>query len=208
MKVLIINGSPHSNGTTDRSLQEIENILHEEGIETERVNVPSNVPSCMACNYCHQTHEGCIKKDIVNDTYEKLRESDGIIVGSPVYYAGASGSLISFLDRLFYSFPGKKDLHLKACASIAASRRAGNLATNDAIQKFFSISGMTIITSSYWNDPHGLKAGDVEKDEEGLRTMRNLARNMAYYLKIRKLAKENGIEEPEVEKGDPTNFIR
>ncbi|MBR5341157.1 MAG: flavodoxin family protein [Erysipelotrichaceae bacterium] len=208
MKVLIINGSPHPKGTTDRALKEIENILHEEGIDTERVDVPSNTPSCAACGYCHQTHEGCIKKDIVNDTYEKLRESDGMIVGSPVYYAGASGSLISFLDRLFYSFPDKKDLHLKAAASIAASRRAGNLAANDAIQKFFSISGMTIITSTYWNDPHGLVALDAEKDEEGLRTMRNLARNMAYYLKIRKLAEENGIKEPEVEKGDPTNFIR
>ena len=207
MKVLIINGSPHKQGSTYTALREVETILNEEGVETVYVNVPADCPSCMACDYCHRTHEGCIKKDIVNDTYGLLDECDGLLVGTPVYYAEPSGSLMSYLDRLFYSYPHKKSLNLKAAACIANSRRAGNLTSNDSISKFFSISGMTIITSTYWNDTHGFTPEDVRKDEEGLQTMRNLGRNMAYYLKTRELAKDQ-LKEPDIEKGNVTHFIR
>lgn len=208
MKVLLINGSPHKKGCTYTALHEVERTLNEEGVETIMIDVPADTPSCSACGYCHRTHEGCVLKDTVNETYKLLDECDGMVIGTPVYYAGPSGSLMAFLDRLFYSYPDKKSLHLKAGAAIASSRRAGNLGSNDVIGKFFSIHGMTIITSTYWNDPHGMEAEDVLKDEEGLQTMRNLARNMAYYLKLRKLGKESGLEEPVMEKKHVTNFVR
>ena len=161
MKVLLINGSPHKKGCTYTALHEVERTLNEEEVETVMIDVPSGIPSCSACGYCHRTHEGCILKDAVNETYGLLDECDGLVIGTPVYYAGPSGSLLSFLDRLFYSYPDKKSLHLKAGASIASPRRAGNLPSNDVISKFFSIHGMTIITSTYWNDPHGMEAEDV-----------------------------------------------
>lgn len=208
MKVLLINGSPHSKSTTWQGLAEVEKILHEEGIETIWLNVPADCPSCMDCGYCHRTKEGCIKKDIVNTAHELIQDCDGLLVGSPVYYAGASGSLMSFLDRFFHSYQGNKRLNMMAAASISASRRAGNITTNDMIQKFFSISGMAIITSTYWNDVHGFNSEDALKDEEAMQTMRNLGRNMAYYLKMRKLAQENGLKEPAIEKGHFTHFIR
>ena len=162
----------------------------------------------MACNYCHRNKDGCIKKDIVNKAQEIFADCDGLLVGSPVYYAGASGSLMSFLDRFFYSYPGKNSLNMKAAAAISSSRRAGNLTSNDMITKFFSISGMPVITSTYWNDPHGFSGEDALKDEEAMQTLRNLGRNMAYYLKMRELAKENGLSEPEIEKKYSTHFIR
>ena len=205
MKALFINGSPKKQGTTYRALHEIEKILLDENIEVEYVHVPSDTASCMACNYCHK-NPGCIKKDIVNETYEKLAGADAIVVGSPVYYAGPSGSLMAFLDRLFYSYPERRSLNLKAAASIANSRRAGNITANDVINKFFSINGMTIITSTYWNDSHGNTPEEVIEDKEAMQTMRNLGRNIAYYLKIREYSKD--IKEPEIEKKEYTNFIR
>ncbi|MBR4470224.1 MAG: flavodoxin family protein [Erysipelotrichaceae bacterium] len=207
MKVLFINGSPHKKGTTYRALCEVEKILKEEGIDSLWYNVPADTPACMACNYCGNG-EGCIKKDQVNEVYPLLDEVDGLIVGTPVHYAGPSGSLLSFLDRLFYSYPNKMSLNMKAAATVACSRRAGNITANDVIMKFFSISGMNVITSTYWNDPHGFSGEDAEKDEEGMQTMRNLGRNMAYYLKMRKLAKENGLKQPKIEKEVYTHFIR
>ena len=205
MKVLLINGSPRRNGCTVRGLKEIEAVLHNEGVETAWVNVPADCPSCMACNYCYSNGE-CVRKDVVNEALKTFKECDGLIVGTPVYYAGASGSLMSFLDRFFYS--KNESFNMKAAAAISSSRRAGNLTSNDMITKFFSISGMNVITSTYWNDVHGFSAEDVEKDEEGLQTMRNIGHNMAYYLKMRKLAKENGLTDPIVEKGKSTHFIR
>ena len=204
MKVLMINGSPRKNECTYTALKEIEKVLNEEGIDTQIIAVPSNIPSCAACGACHKTGE-CVKKDLVNETYALLDEADGIIVGSSVYYAGPTGSIISFLDRLFYSYPNS--LNMKAAASISSSRRAGNITTNDVINKFFSISGMSIITSTYWNDVHGFTPEDVQKDEEGLQTMRNLGRNMAYYIKMRKLADENGLSLPIIENDTRTHFI-
>ena len=207
MKALFINGSPKKKGSTYTALHEIEKVLIDEGIEVEYVNVPSDCPSCLACNYCHK-NPGCIKKDIVNETYDKLAEADAVVVGSPVYYAGPNGSLISFLDRLFYSYHDRRSLNLKAGACISNSRRAGNITTNDVISKFFSINGMPIITSTYWNDSHGNSPEEVLSDLEAMQTMRNLGRNLAYYLKMRKLADENGLEKPEIEKKTYTNFIR
>ena len=208
MKVLFINGSPHKDGTTVQALEEVERVLKEEGIETARIDVPADTASCMACLYCHEKKEGCIRKDIVNDTYELLDDCDGLIVATPVYYAGPTGSILSFLDRLFYSYPRKQTLNLKAAAVISNSRRSGNLTANDAVSKFFSISGMSIITSTYWNDTHGRSRAEQLQDEEGLQTMRNLGRNMAYYLKMRRLAKENGLMEPVIEKDKKTDFCR
>lgn len=208
MKVLLINGSPKSKGCTFTALHEVEKELNNQGIDTVIVDIPYNVDSCLACNNCHATHQGCFKNDIINETYKLLDEADGIVVGSPVYYAGPSGSLLSFLDRLFYSYPHKKSLNMKAAASISNSRRAGNITTNDVISKFFSISGMSIITSTYWNDTHGFKPDELDKDEEGMQTMRNLGKNMAYYIKMRKLAQENNLEDPILEKDKVTNFVR
>ena len=208
MRVLFINGSPHKKGTTYTALNEVEKVLNEEDIETVWFDVSTGCPSCMACGYCHKDRQGCIRKDQVNEVYALLDEADGMIVGSPVYYAGPSGSLLSFLDRLFYSYPNKKKLNMMAAAAVSNSRRAGNITSNDVISKFFSISGMAVITSTYWNDPHGFTPDDLRQDEEALQTMRNLGRNMAYYLKMRALAKENGLKEPEIEKSHSTHFIR
>ena len=207
MKVLIINGSPHKVGTTFKALSIVESKLKEAGIETTWVNVPSDTASCMACGYCKRNGE-CIKKDLVNETYKLLDECDGLLVGSPVYYAGPSGSLTSFLDRLFYSYPNSRTLNLKAAAAISNSRRAGNLTSNDVLNKFFSISGMSIITSSYWNDPHGNKPEELDNDLEAIQTLENLGNNMAYYLKLRKLGEDNGLESPKLKKENYTNFVR
>ena len=207
MKVLLINGSPHRNGSTVTALKEAERILLQEGIETEMIHVPADSPGCMASRYCHN-NPGCVRKDIVNETYEKVAECDGMIIGSPVYYAGMSGSLKAFLDRLFYSYPSRVSLTMKAGAAISSSRRAGNLTCNDAVNKYFSINGMTTIGSSYWNDAHGNSSEETLQDEEGMQTMRNLARNMAYYVKMRNLAGEQGLEDPVREKKAYTNFIR
>ena len=208
MKVLIINGSPHPEGSTYTALHEVEKILKEEDIETIWVNVPYDTASCMDCDYCNSAKQGCIRNDIVNETYPLLDECDGLLIGTPVYYGGVNGSLLSYLDRLFASYPNKRSLNMKAAAAVSNSRRAGNMTSNDALTRFFSISGMTVITSTYWNDPHGNTPEEVKQDLEGLQTMRNLGRNMAYYLKMRKLAKEKGLKEPDIEKGNHTNFIR
>lgn len=205
MKVLLINGSPKKSGCTYTALEEAGKQLREQGIETIMISVAPDTVSCTGCRFCHE-NPGCIRKDQVNETYVLLDECDGLIVATPVYYAGPSGSLMSFLDRLFYSYPNKATLNMKAAASIANSRRAGNLTANDAINKFFSISGMTIITSTYWNDTHGMTPEDMLKDEEGLQTIRNLGRNMAYYLKMLELARNNNLELPQIEKTKRTNF--
>ena len=207
MKVLIINGSPHPERSTYTALHEVEKILNGENIETVCINVPYDTASCMDCDYCG-SKQGCIMNDIVNETYPLLDECEGLLVGTPVYYGGVNGSLLSYLDRLFASYPNKKSLNMKAAAAISNSRRAGNMTSNDALHRFFSISGMTVITSTYWNDTHGNTPEEVGQDLEGLQTMRNLGRNMAYYLKMRELAKEKGLKEPAIEKGNHTNFVR
>lgn len=205
MKVLVINGSPHLNGCTDRGLREVEEILKSNGIEVERVNVGNkDIRGCIGCNFC-RTHGKCVFNDLVNETAPKFAEADGMLVGSPVYYAGANGQLLSFLDRLFYSTSGVFDKTMKVGAAVISSRRAGSTSAFDEINKYFTISAMPIVSSTYWNEVHGFTAEDVEDDLEGLQTMRNLGKNMAFMLKAIDMAKvESGI--PQQERGVFTNF--
>ncbi len=203
MKVLILNGSPRVNGCTARALEEVSKTLNEEGIETETIVVGNkDVRGCIACNSCAKTGK-CVFNDIVNDIAVKFENADGIIVGSPVYYAGSNGTIISLLDRLFYSTHFDKTMKVGAC--VLSSRRAGSTSAMDEINKYFTICSMPIVSSSYWNEVHGFTASDVEKDKEGLQTMRNLARNMAFMIKAINLGKEKyGL--PKIEKDEFTSF--
>ncbi|MDE5975612.1 MAG: flavodoxin family protein [Muribaculaceae bacterium] len=205
MKVLIINGSPHPEGCTARALSEVEKTLHENGIETERINVGiKDVRGCIGCGFCRE-HGRCVFNDIVNETAPKFAEAAGIVVGSPVYYAGANGQLLAFLDRLFYSTATTVNKTMKVGAAVVSSRRAGSTSAFDEINKYFTISAMPVVSSTYWNEVHGFTAEDVEADKEGLQTMRNLGKNMAFLIKaIATAAAESGL--PEQERGTFTNF--
>ena len=183
MKVLTINGSPHLHGCTDRALLEFEKTLVDCGIEVERINVGNkDIRGCIACNFCRE-HGRCVFTDLVNETAPKFAEADGIVVGTPTYYAGSNGQLLSFLDRLFYSTMKTVNKTMKIGAAVVSSRRGGSTSAFDEINKYFTISSMPIVSSTYWNEVHGFVADDVEKDLEGLQTMRNLARNMAFMIK-------------------------
>lgn len=204
MKVLIINGSPHKNECTATALKEVEKVLNEEGIETQTLDIGnSDIRGCIACNYCKENHK-CVFDDIVNEAAKLFSESDGILIGSPVYYSGMNGTLKSFLDRLFNSSYIKKTM--KVGAAIASSRRAGSTNVIDEIYKYFGISNMPIVTSSYWNEVHGFASEDVLKDKEGMQTMRNLGRNMAFLIKSINLGKEK-IGLPKNESGTFTSFM-
>ena len=205
MKVLLINGSPKANGNTACALEEMVTVFTQEGIETEIIHVGNKeVRGCVACTSCYQTGK-CVVDDIVNECAEKFAECDGMVVASPVYYASANGTLISFLDRLFYS--SRCDKRMKVGASVAVARRGGCSATFDQLNKYFTISGMPLASSQYWNSVHGAKPGQVEEDLEGMQTMRTLAHNMSFLIKSIELGKEKfGL--PEKEKGQYTNFIR
>ncbi|MDD3832149.1 MAG: flavodoxin family protein [Clostridia bacterium] len=206
MKVILINGSPHTNGCTHRALLEVANTLNVEGINTEIIQVgDKDIRGCNACGYCHSGNNGCVYDDIVNEVARKFEQADGLIIGSPVYYASANGTMISFLDRLFYSTTFDKTM--KIGASVVSCRRAGNTATFDILNKYFGISSMPIVTSKYWNQVHGASVEDVEKDLEGLQTMRVLGRNMAFLLKSIALGKSQ-IGLPIKEQPLRTNFIR
>ena len=206
MKVLLVNGSPNKAGCTYTALSEVAKTLNAEGIETEIFHI-GNAPTsgCKACRACKKIGK-CVIDDLVNEFAEKAKEADGFIFGSPVYYAAANGSLVSFMDRLFFS--AGKTMRLKPAAAVASARRAGTTATLDIINKYFTICEMPIVSSRYWNMVHGSTPDDVLKDEEGLWTMRTLGRNMAYLLKAIGAAKEAGIPTPEQEQGVFTNFIR
>lgn len=203
MKVLILDGSPRRNGCTARALEEIEKTLHEEGIETETVLVGNkDIRGCIACRSCASTGK-CVFDDIVNEIAPKFESADGIIIGTPVYYAGSNGTILSLLDRLFFSTHFDKSMKVGAC--VISSRRAGSTSAYDEVNKYFGICSMPIATSTYWNEVHGSKAEDVEKDKEGLQTMRNLGRNMAFLMKSIQLGKEKyGL--PKNEKDTFTNF--
>lgn len=203
MKVLILNGSPNINGCTARALKEVAGTLNNEGIETEIIDVGNkDVRGCIACNFCAKNGK-CVFNDLVNEIASKFEKTDGIIVGTPVYYAGSNGTIISLLDRLFYSTHFDKTM--KVGAAVISSRRAGSTSAFDEINKYFTICNMPIVSSSYWNEVHGFTADDVEKDLEGLQTMRNLGRNMAFMIKAIKLGKEKyGL--PKNENGIFTNF--
>lgn len=203
MKVLLVNGSPHPKGCIVRALKELEETLNKEGIETENILVGNvDVRGCIACGSCMKNNK-CVFDDIVNEVAPKFKEADGIVVGTPVYYAHANGNIISFLDRLFYS--SKFDKTMKVGAAVVSSRRAGSTSAFDEINKYFTISGMPIVSSTYWNEVHGASAEDVEKDLEGLQTMRNLGYNMAFMIKSINLGKEK-FGMPNKEYGTFTSF--
>lgn len=205
MKVLLINGSPKKEGNTFIALSEVQKTLVAEGIETELIHVGhKDIHGCIACNRCVETGR-CAFNDIVNEVAEKFKEADGIVVGSPVYYASPNGTLLSFLDRLFYSSPFDKSM--KVGAAVAVARRGGTTATFDVLNKYFTISNMPIAPSQYWNSVHGRTPGEATQDGEGLQTMRQLARNMAFLIKSIQLGKKTfGL--PVHEERIATHFIR
>ena len=205
MKVLIINGSPRRSGNTALAVEEAASVLQKEGIETETVTIGSKpVRGCVACNRCASLGR-CVFDDAVNELAEKFEAAEGLLVASPVYYASANATLIACLDRLFYSTHFDKTMKVGAC--IAVARRSGCSATFDELNKYFTISGMPVVSSQYWNSVHGGAPGEAKLDAEGLQTMRTLARNMAFLIKSIALGKEQyGL--PAKEEHLFTNFIR
>ena len=204
MKVLMINGSPDTKGCIHTALSLAAEVLNAEGIETEEIMVGNkDVRGCISCGSCGKTGK-CVFDDIVNETAPKLAEADGIIVGTPVYYGNPNGTVLSFMQRLFYS--RTYSLHMKVGASVVSCRRGGNSAVFEAMNQFFGISGMPTVPSTYWNDVHGFGAGDVMADAEGVQTVRNMAKNMAFMIKcIRDGKREIGL--PEMTRTESTNFI-
>ncbi|MBR2738079.1 MAG: flavodoxin family protein [Lachnospiraceae bacterium] len=205
MKVLIINGSPRTGGNTEVALAEMKKIFDAEGVEYETVNAGAKpIGGCMACQACKSIGK-CVMKDIVNETAPKFEAADGVVIASPVYFASANGNLISFLDRLFYST--SFDRSMKVGCAVTVCRRGGNTATFDELNKYFTISQMPVVSSRYWNMIHGAAPGEAVQDEEGLATMRTLARNMVFLMRSIALGKEKyGM--PEQEPFTVTNFIR
>ena len=205
MKVLILNGSPRQGGNTTLALKEMEAVFASEGIEVENIQVGQlDIRGCIGCGSCYRTGK-CVFDDIVNELAPKLEACDGMVIGSPVYYASANSTLTALLDRLFYSTRFSKTM--KVGASVAVARRGGCSATFDQLNKYFTISGMPVASSQYWNSVHGAKHGQAAEDAEGLQTMRTLARNMAFLMKSIALGREAyGL--PQREKPQYTNFIR
>lgn len=208
MKVLLINGSPKANGCTYTALSEIANELEKENIETEIFHIGNKpIRGCIGCGGCYTTNKCVFNDDVVNDGIEKVKKADGIILGSPVHYAAASGAITSFLDRLFYAYGGKF-LAYKPGAAIVSCRRGGSTAAFEQLNKYFTISNMPIVSSQYWNMVHGNTPEEVKQDLEGMQTMRVLGQNMAWLLKSIQSGKEAGIKLPEKEPRAMTNFIR
>lgn len=205
MKVLLLNGSPHTEGNTALALKEMAKVFAEEGVEAEIVHLGNqNIRGCIGCGTCYKTGT-CVFDDVVKELAVKFQEADGMVIGSPVYYASANGTLIAALDRLFYS--SRFDKRMKVGASIAVARRGGCTATFDQLNKYFTISGMPVASSQYWNMIHGARPGEAAQDAEGMQTMRTLARNMTFLMKSIALGKEQfGL--PPREKSQFTNFIR
>lgn len=205
MKVLMLNGSPHESGSTYTALHEMEKVFQAEGIETEIVHVGNKeIRGCLGCYSCKRNGK-CVIDDIVPEISAKFREADGLVIGSPVFYASANGTLISLLDRLFFS--KSFDATMKVGAAVCSARRGGLTATFDELNKYFTISGMPVASGQYWNGIHGNNASEAQQDGEGMLMMRTLARNMAFLMKSIALGKEKfGL--PEREKPVMTNFIR
>ena len=201
MKALLINGSPHAKGCTYTALSELKHTLEAEGIETELIHVGNqDVRGCIACGQCRKLGK-CVFDDVVNEVASKLAEADAFVIGAPVYYSSPAGGAISFMDRLFFS-TFNVDKTMKVGAAVVTCRRGGNTASFDVLNKYFSISGMPIASSQYWNMVYGGSAGEVLKDAEGLQTMRTLGRNMAFMIKSIQLCKQQfGLPEKE-----PTTF--
>lgn len=204
MKVLLINGSPRGKGNTYIALSEVAKALEENGVEAEIVSIGAKaVQGCIACNKCAELGRCVFNDTLYNTVREKLETIDGIVIGSPVYYAGPNGSLCAFLDRLFYS--ASSLLRYKPAAAVAVCRRGGASATFDRLNKYFTINNMPVVASQYWNSVHGRMLGEASQDAEGLQTMRTLGRNMAWMLKS---LKNSGLSAPEREPGIMTSFIR
>ena len=205
MKVLIINGSPRENGNTAIALKEMVKVFEAEGVETEIIRVGNqDIRGCIACGSCFKTGK-CVFQDLVNETAPKFEACDGLVAASPVYYASANATLVAFLTRLFYSTHFDKTM--KVGASVVCARRGGLSSTFDGLNKFFTISGMPVASSQYWNSIHGRNPGEAAEDGEGLQTMRTLARNMTFLMKSIALGKEAyGL--PEKEEPVRTHFIR
>ena len=205
MKVMLVNGSPHAKGNTALALDEMCKVFAEEGVETELVHIGNQaIRGCMGCGGCYQKGK-CVFDDAVNATAKLFEESDGLVLGTPVYYASANATLVAYLDRLFFSTGFDKTM--KVGASVAVARRGGTTATFDELNKYFTISGMPVASSQYWNNLHGLMPGEAVQDEEGLQTMRTLARNMTFLMKSIALGKEKyGL--PQKEESIVTNFNR
>lgn len=205
LKVLIINGSPRVGGNTSVALREMETVFNEQGVETEIVQIGAEpVRGCASCGYCYE-HDRCVFDDVVNTLAPKFEAADGLVVASPVYFANANATLVACLDRLFYSTGFDKTM--KVGASVVCARRGGCSATFDELNKYFTISGMPIASSQYWNSIHGAAKGEAELDAEGKQTMRTLARNMTFLMKSIALGKE-AFGLPEAEEHVKTNFIR
>ena len=208
MKVLLVNGSCHKNGCTNRALEECAAQLREEGVKADIFWIGNKpIGGCLGCGACSKLGK-CVQNDTVNSFMEIAPSYDGFIFGAAVHYASANGAMSCFMDRVFYSCPDSSIFYLKPAAAVTSARRAGTTATLDQLHKHFFLASMPIITASYWNEVHGSCAADVEQDKEGLQTMRNLARNMAWFLKIKEAGAGAGIPMPEKERGNRTDFIR
>ena len=210
MKVLLINGSPHSNGCTYTALEEIAKTLKNEGVNSEIFQIGTKpLAGCIACKVCAEKGQ-CVFNDKVNEFLAIAKNFDGFIFGSPVHYAAASGAIASFMDRVFYTnaCSGKNLFYLKPAAAIVSARRAGTTAALDQLNKYFTISQMPIISSNYWNMIHGAKPEDVAQDLEGLQIMRTLAKNMAWFLKCKEAGEKAGVAAPIIEERVYTNFVR
>lgn len=207
MKVILVNGGPHQNGCTSVALEEVQRTLEENGIDTELIwlgNQP--IGGCIACNYCLNHDNRCFMQDSVNAFLDKVEEVDGFVFGSPVHFAAISGALSSFLDRVFY---GRGNLFSgKLYASVVSCRRGGASTAFDQLNKYALMSNMYVVGSSYWNQIHGTNKEEAKQDLEGLQTMQNLGKNMAYLLKCIEYAKRRGLEKPVYDKKVKTNFIR
>ena len=202
-KVILLNGSAHQHGCTATALDEMIKVFEAEGVETELIQVGTKeIRGCIGCNKCFEAGK-CTFDDLVNEVAPKFEAADGLVVGSPVYYSSPNGNIVSFMDRLFYSAHFSK--HMKVGAAVVSCRRGGSTASFDVLNKYFTISGMPVASSTYWNQVHGFTAEDVKKDLEGLQTLRNLARNMIFMIKAFADAKEK-YGYPEVESGCFTSF--
>lgn len=206
MQVILINGSPHKAGCTFTALQEVAGALNQNNIKTKIVHIGTQpIRGCIGCGKCKEKHRCVFTEDVVNTVLDEMDTADGLIIGSPVYYASANGSLICLLDRLFYA---GNNFAYKPGAAIASARRAGTTATLDELNKYFTITNMPVIASQYWNMVHGNTPEEVKKDLEGMQTMRTLGNNMAWLLKSIEAGKKCGIPLPIVEERVRTNFIR
>lgn len=204
MKVLLINGSPKKDGNTSIALSEVETALHAGGVETQRIHIGNKaVQGCIACNKCNELGKCVFKDELYTMIRESLKECDGLIIGSPVYYSGPTGSLCAILDRVFYSCP--ELLEYKPAAAVVVCRRGGASAAFDRLNKYFTISKMPVVSSQYWNNIHGLFPGEASKDAEGLQIMRTLGKNMVWLLRNIQAGAQSL---PDAEEPQMTNFIR